>query len=159
MSDQSHLFLSDEWIQAARDLREEFSGSIGPPPAEVKLNVIVTDISHRSDGELHGHIDTSGGSLIIERGHLEAPELTLTVDYETAYAAFVTRDQGALMQAFFSGKILVEGDATQLMMLQPQDPGPDAMEFVQRLDAITDTGVEEQEDDAGDEAAAPDSNS
>ncbi len=144
MSDQSHLFLSDEWIQAARDLREEFAGSIGPPPAEVKLNVIVTEIQHRSEGELRGHIDTSGGSLIIERGHLEGPELTLTVDYTTAYAAFVTRDQGALMQAFFSGKILVEGDATQLMMLQPQSPGPEAMEFVQRLDALTDTGADDE---------------
>ncbi len=152
MSDQSHLFLSDQWIQAARDLREEFAGSIGPPPADVKLNVIVTEISHRSDGELRGHIDTSSGSLIIEQGHLEAPELTLTVDYETAYAAFVTRDQGALMQAFFSGKILVEGDATQLMMLQPQSPGPDAMEFVQRLDSITDTGVVEE---AASDAAPP----
>ncbi len=143
MSDQSHLFLSDEWIQAARDLREEFAGSIGPPPAVVKLNVIVTQIPHRSGGELRGHIDSSGGSLVIEKGHLETPELTLTVDYETAHAAFVTRDQGALMQAFFAGKILAEGDVTQLMMLQPGEPSPEIIEFVRRLDAITDTGAEQ----------------
>lgn len=144
MSDQSHLFLSDEWIQAARHLREEFAGSIQPPPAEVKLNVIVTQIPHRSEGELRGHIDTSGGSLIIDKGHLETPSLTLTVDYGTAYAAFVTRDQSALMQAFFSGKILVEGDATQLMMLQPSEPSLEVIEFVKRLDAITETGTDEE---------------
>ncbi len=134
---------------AARDLRHEFAGSVGPPPAEVKLNVIVTDIPHRSEEELRGHIDTSGGSLTIEQGHLEFPELTLTVDYVTAKAAFITRDPAALMQAFFAGKIFVEGDATQLLLLQPQDPGPEAIEFVRRLDAITrvDSELETESED------------
>lgn len=139
MSDQSHPFLSDAWIAAARDLGTEFQGSIGPPPADVKMNVIVTAIPHRG-GDLHGHIDTTSGALLIEEGHQNNPSLTLTVDYDTARAAFVTRDPAALMQAFFAGKILVDGDATQLMMLQSQtqDPGPDAAEFVRRLDEITD---------------------
>lgn len=136
MTDQAHPFLSEEWIAAARVLGTEFEGSMGPPPADVKMNVIVTDIPHR-DGDLLGHIDTTTGALLIEEGHQANPSLTLTVDYETARAAFVTRDPSALMQAFFAGKILVEGDASQLMMLQAQDPGPDASEFVRRLDAIT----------------------
>lgn len=139
MTDQTYPFLSDAWIAAARKLGEEFEGSIGPPPADVKMNVVVTDIPHR-DGDLLGHIDTTTGALLIELGHQDNPTLTLTVDYETARAAFVTRDPAALMQAFFAGKILVDGDASQLMLLQaqPQDAGPEAIEFVHRLDAITD---------------------
>lgn len=132
----THLFLSDDWITAARELGSEYKNSMGPPPDDVKLNVIVTEIPHRDD-DLHGHIDTTSGTLMIERGHLDNPKLLLTIDYETARSAFVTRDQAALMQAFFAGKIYVEGDATQLMMLQVQDPGPDATELVHRLDALT----------------------
>lgn len=138
MTDQSHPFLSDAWIDAARSLGEEYRDSIDPSAAEVKMNVIVTDIPHR-DGNLEGHIDTTNGTLMIERGHQDDPALTLTVDYDTAHSAFVTRDPAALMQAFFAGKIFVEGDASQLMMLQAQTqaPGPDAAEFADRLDAIT----------------------
>ncbi len=136
MPETTHLFLSDEWIQAARELREEFAERIPDPPVAVKLNVIITDVPHR-DGNLDGHIDSSNGELIIEQGHIEEPELTITVDYETSKAAFVTRDQQAVMQAFLGGKIFVEGDASRLMMLQAQAPGDEAVEMYERLAAMT----------------------
>lgn len=136
MSDEQHLFLSPGWIGAARELRAEFEDRIPEPPLAVQLNVVVTDIPH-SDGRLDGHIDSSDGQLIIEEGHLDEPELTVTVDYDTARTVFVTRDPQMLMQAFFGGKILVEGDASRLLMLQAEPPGDDAIAMYQRLADLT----------------------
>ena len=130
-------FLSDAWIENAKALRDEFDDQIPEPPLAVKMNVIVTDIAHRDDGKFDGHIDTSGGEVIIENGHLEDPELTVTVDYDTAKAAFVTRDPQAVMQAFFAGKILVEGDVSRLMALQAEQPNEAAVEMYRRLSAMT----------------------
>lgn len=136
MPESTHLFLSDGWIDAARELRNEFADQIPDPPVAVKLNVIVTEIPHR-EGNLDGHIDSSNGELIIEQGHIDEPELTITVDYDTAKAAFVTRDQQAVMQAFLGGKIFVEGDASRLLMLQAGEPNDLAMEMYQRLSDMT----------------------
>lgn len=130
-------FLSDAWIDNARALRAEFEDQIQAPPVAVKMNVVVTDIGHRDDGQLDGHIDTSGGDVIIENGHLDNPELTVTVDYATAKAAFVNRDPQAVMQAFFAGKILVDGDVSRLMAIQAEQPNEAAIKMYQRLAAMT----------------------
>jgi hypothetical protein len=97
----------------------------------------VTDIPHRSE-DLQGHIDSSDGQVIIERGHLDDAELTITVDYATAKAAFVTRDQQAVMQSFFAGKILVEGDVSKLLAVQSGQPDDElAEEMHAELQAFT----------------------
>ncbi|MEL6984204.1 MAG: hypothetical protein AAFO29_17390 [Actinomycetota bacterium] len=141
----SYPFLSAEWIEAARALRDEFADQAPSSPVEARVNVIVTDIPHGDASELEGHIDTTSGQTIIEHGHLDEPELTVTIDYATARAAFVTRDQQEVMQAFFSGKILVDGDATKLLALQPGAPPPEiddlAKELYRRLDEMTDKDV------------------
>lgn len=134
---QPEPFLSDPWIENARELRAEYEGRIPPPPIAVKMNVVITDIDHRDEKELHGHIDSSDGDIIVEQGHLDDPELTVTVDYATARAAFVTRDPQAVMQAFFAGKIMVEGDVSRLMALQAEPPNEAAIEMYQRLSAMT----------------------
>ena len=136
----AYPFLSDEWIDEARALRARYEEQVPAPPVAVRLNVIVTDIPHRS-GDLEGHIDSSTGQIIIERGHLDDPELTITVDYGTAKAAFVTRDQQAVMQAFLEGKIFVDGDASKLLALQAGGP-PDgslsaAAEMYEQMQAFT----------------------
>ena len=66
--------------------------------------------------------------------------MTVTVDYDTAKAAFVTRDQQAVMQSFLGGKILVDGDVSKLMALQSAPPEIDPMvvELYERLDQLTD---------------------
>jgi hypothetical protein len=119
----SHPFLSDEWIEAARAVHLEYQGRLPPPPLPVRANVVVTAVPH-GPGRLEGHLDTTGGQLTVEHGHLPAPDLTVTVDYATARAAFVNQDLQQLMQSFLSGKILVEGDVTKLLALQapPADP-------------------------------------
>ncbi len=136
----SYPFLSTEWITAARQLREEYAERIPESPVEARVNVVITDIPHGDEGTLKGHIDTSSGQTIIEQGHLDDPELTVTVDYGTAKAAFVTRDQQEVMQAFLGGKIMVDGDATKLLALQsgpPEDIDPVAVEMYRKLDEMT----------------------
>ncbi len=134
-----HPFLSDEWIEEARALRARYEDDVPPPPMPVKLNVVVTDIPHRA-GSMEGHIDSSTGQTIIEAGLLPDAEATITVDYDTAKAAFVTRDPQAVMQAFFGGKILVEGDASKLLVLQaggPPENDPVAAEIYREMRAFT----------------------
>lgn len=113
----AYPFLSDEWIEQARALRARYAQQLPPPPVPVRLNIVVTDIPHR-DSELRGHIDSSDGQTIIEQGHLDTADATITVDYATAKAAFVDQDQQAVMQAFLAGRIFLEGDASKLLALQ-----------------------------------------
>jgi len=133
-------FLSEQWITEAQKLRAEFADRMPPPVAQVKINVIISDIPHR-DGDLLGHIDSSDGSTIIEQGHMGNPALTITLDYATARAAFVTQEPQAVMEAFLGGRIYVEGDASQLLALQAAPPEPDpVMEEVSgRIKAMTAT--------------------
>lgn len=133
-----HLFLSDDWIAAARELRARYASEMPEPPAPVRLNVVVTDIGHRDD-DLHGHIDSTAGQIAIEEGHLDEPELTVTLDYATARIAFIDRDPQGMMQAFLAGKIFVEGDASKLLALQaaPPEPNPLAEQIYTELRAFT----------------------
>ena len=137
----SYPFLSTEWIEAARALCDEYADRAPASPVEARVNVVVTDIPHGDTPELSGHIDTTSGQTIIDHGHLDDPELTVTIDYATARAAFVTRNQQEVMQAFLAGKILVEGDATKLLALQPTAPPAElddlARELYRRLDEMT----------------------
>jgi hypothetical protein len=137
----SYPFLSAEWIDAARQLRQEYAEQIPASPVAAKVNIVVTDIPHGDSPTLEGHIDTNSGQTIIEEGHLDDPELTVTVDYSTARAAFVTRDQQEVMQSFLTGKIVVDGDASRLLALAagppPDDLDPVALELYQKLDALT----------------------
>ena len=136
----SHPFLSDEWIEAARAVHDEYDGRLPPPPLPVRANVIVTGVPHGS-GRIEGHLDTTGGQMTIDHGHLTGPDLTVTIDYATARAAFVTQDVQALVQSLFAGKILVDGDVTKLLALQaqPQDPESAALsaEVGRRIREIT----------------------
>jgi hypothetical protein len=136
----SYPFLSPEWIEAAQALRHEYSGTLPEPTVAARINVVVTEVPHGDADVIRGHIDTSAGQVIIEHDHLDDPELTVTVDYSTAKAAFVTQDPQQVMQAFFSGKILVDGDVSKLMALQAPPPAElegTAREMAAKIEAFT----------------------
>lgn len=133
---KTHRFLSDAWVEAARALHEEYADRVPPPPFDVRVNVVVTDCPDGT-GTVNGHIDTTSGQTLIEHGHLHSPELTVTVDYETAFTMFVSRDPQASMAAFMSGKILVDGDVSRLLALQQPTPSAALDELYDRLDALT----------------------
>ena len=78
------------------------------------------------DKDIDAHMDTSSGELVLDIGHLENPDLKVTVDYETAKAILMEGNPQAGMQAFMAGKIRVEGDMAKLMALQAAPPGADS---------------------------------
>ena len=124
----TYPFLSDEWIAEARKIRAEMSGSepAAPAAATVRMNQVITEVPFGS-GKLDAHLDTSSGTLEMETGHLENPDVTVTLDYDTAKAIFVDGTLDAGMKAFMEGKVRVQGDMAKLIaalqQLAPPDPG------------------------------------
>ena len=122
-------FLSDEWIAEARKIRAEMADPATPAaaaPASVRMNQIITEVPF-GDGRLDAHLDTSSGTLEMETGHLDEPDVTVSLDYATAKAIFVDGTLEAGMKAFMDGKIRVQGDMAKLIsalqQLAPPDPG------------------------------------
>ena len=73
----------------------------------------------------------------MDRGHLDSPDLTVTVDYETAKAILVDGDAQAAMQAFMSGRIKIDGDVAQLLALQNAQVDPVHQELARRIREVT----------------------
>jgi hypothetical protein len=134
----TYPFLSDEWITEARKIRAEFpapAAGDGDEPAAnaVRMNQVITDVPFGS-GNLDAHLDTSSGVLEMETGHLEHPDVTVTLDYETAKAIFVDGTLEAGMKAFMDGKVRVQGDMAKLIaaLQQLSPPDPAAVDQAQR---------------------------
>ena len=133
----SHQFLSESWIEAARDIRHRYSGDVPAIDVVVRINVITTKVPF-GEGTISAYIDTSNGSLEMELGSIEESDLTVTTDYETARKLFVEQDPTASMQAFMAGRIKVEGDITRLMVMQTSLPQTDTTDAVAaEIKAIT----------------------
>lgn len=133
----SHQFLSESWIEAARDIRHRYSGDVPAIDVVVRINVITTKVPF-GEGSISAYIDTSNGGLEMELGSIEEADLTVTTDYETARKLFVEQDPTASMQAFMAGRIKVEGDITRLMVMQTSLPQTDKTEAVAaEIKAIT----------------------
>ncbi len=125
----TYPFLSDEWIAEARKIRAEMAdaeAAAGVPATTVRMNQVITEVPF-GGGRLDAHLDTSSGTLEMETGHLESPDVTVTLDYETAKAIFVDGTLDAGMRAFMEGKVRVQGDMAKLIaalqQLAPPDPG------------------------------------
>jgi putative sterol carrier protein len=131
-----HPFLSDEWMEEAKKIREEYRGKTQAPAHKVKMNQIVTDVPF-GEGTIEAHMDTSSGDMEMDKGHIDDAEVTVTVDYATAKAIFVDQNPQAGMQAFMAGKIKVQGDMTKLMAMGQAAPDPAAAEIAARIKEIT----------------------
>ena len=125
-----HPFLSPEWMDEARKVREEYKGKTPSIPHQVRMNQIITEVPF-GDGTLNLHVDTSSGELVMEEDHLENPDLTVTVDYDTAKAIFVEGNPQAGMQAFMAGKVKVQGDMAKLMASQQGGGNPALQQAIQ----------------------------
>ena len=129
-------FLSDDWQREARAIREQYKGQGTPAAHQVKMNQIITDVPF-GPGTLDAHMDTSSGEVVLETGHLEDPDVTVTLDYDTAKAILVDGNPQAGMQAFMAGKIKVQGDMTKLMAMTAATPDPIAVEIATKIKDIT----------------------
>lgn len=124
----SHPFLSTAWVDAARAIRERHAPNGAPISAGVKINLIV-DESPFGDEPINSYVDTTSGSLVMELGRLDDPDVTVTTDYDTARGLFLATDPAAGMQAFMAGKLVVEGDMMKLLalpMMAATDPAAQA---------------------------------
>lgn len=132
----AHPFLSDEWMAAARTVREEHGAREAAGPA-VRMNLTITGVPF-GDGTVESYIDTSTGAAEMELGHLEGPDVSITTDYDTAKTIFVLQDQAAGMQAFMTGKVVVQGDMMKLMSLNAtMAADPNAVAVADAIKAIT----------------------
>src|SRR5687768_7722597 len=123
-------------MEAAKALREEYKGKGAPVAHVVKMNQIITDVPF-GEGTIEAHMDTSSGELEMDMGHIDTPDVTVTLDYETAKAIFVEGNPQAGMQAFMAGKIKVQGDMTKLMAMQAGPPDATAQEVAGKIKEIT----------------------
>jgi hypothetical protein len=123
-------------MDAAKALREEYRGKAAPAAHAVKMNQIITDVPF-GEGTINAHMDSSSGEMEMDTGHMENPDVTVTLDYATAKAIFVEGNPQAGMQAFMSGKIKVAGDMTKLMAMQSGAADPVAAELATKIADMT----------------------
>lgn len=131
----SFAFLSDEWIAAAREIRSRHTSTPTGLAGEARINLVITDVPF-GEGSLDSHMALAEGHLDLEVGHLDGPDCTVTTDYTTARMLLVEQDPAAMMQAFMSGRIKVQGDMMKLMAMQATlQPTGEAEEAAQAVAA------------------------
>lgn len=109
-------FLSNEWVDQAKRIYAE-AGLVlgaGAEVSPVKVNLVVTEAPFSGD-PVKAHVDTSGGAVAFGNGHLAEPDVTVSMDYLTARTLFVGGDVQAVMQAFLSGRVRVDGNLSKLL--------------------------------------------
>ena len=133
-----HPFLSDAWIDAAREIREKYADEVPEVEADLRINQVVTDVPFEDGGVVRSYVDTTSGRVEMELGELEDPDVTITTDYEAAKSIFVDQDPAAAMQLFMSGRVQVQGDMMKLMAMQTSMPAGDGSQRIsQEIKDIT----------------------
>ena len=116
-----HPFLSDEWFAVVQRLIEDH-GAEAPAHAEVVINLTITGTPFGD--ERHIHMGARNGQGRVAIGHDDTADLTITTDYDTAKAIFVSGDPQAGMQAMMQGKLKVQGDMSKLMAMAQGGAAP-----------------------------------
>ncbi len=132
-------FLSEEWVTHARVIQEEYKGRGTPPPAAARINLTITEVPDDvSDTHIAATIDTTDGAADLDLGHLDTPDATIRLEYDTAKAFLVEGNPQVVMQAVMSGKVKISGDMTKVLALRQGAPDEVALEMGARLRDITD---------------------
>ena len=133
-----HVFLSEEWMIAAREIRARYEGDLPQITAVVRLNQVITGVPF-GEGTVHAHIDTSGGAMVFELGHLDEPDAVIMTDYVTARALLVERDPAVFMQAMMQGKVQLQGDMMKLLAAMSSQSAPTELadQVAEEIAAIT----------------------
>jgi hypothetical protein len=118
-------FLSTEWITSVMAVRDEYVGQLPDvpvPPLRVNLQVTGVPADVAEDGVVLAHADTGGPGLALNVGPLPDPDLTVSLDYQTAYDLLVTQKPNAAIGAFLTGRIKMVGDLERLADTTGFDP-------------------------------------
>lgn len=132
-----YIFLTPEWMVAARTIRDQVSTPVGQPTQIIRMNQTITDAPFNDGADIRIHLDTSGLKFTIEEGHIDDPDVTVTVDWLTARALLVEQDTQAAMSAFMTGKIDVSGDMMKIITMLAEAPDPVAREIAAMIKDIT----------------------
>lgn len=132
----AYTFLTPAWFEALHELRERYADAVPSVELVVRMNLVVADAPFEP-GFVHAHVETTAGQPRVDEGHLEVADLTVSVDYATAKALLVEGRPEAAMQAFLSGKISVEGDATKLVALAGHPVDETALAMAAELRELT----------------------
>jgi len=132
------VFLSEEWIDAAREIRGRYEGELPEITTVVRINQVITEVPF-GEGVVHAYIDTSSGAMLFELGQLEEPDAVIMTDYATARAMLVERDPAVLMQAMMTGKVQLQGDMMKLLAALQTQAAPTelAEQVAEEIVAIT----------------------
>lgn len=124
-------FLSEGWFGEVDRIQNEVNPPVPPAIKDLKINMQVTgapsgDISFRMEA----------GRLV--KGHAADAPTKLVIPFATAKAMLIDQNQQAVMQAFMSGQIRVEGDMAKLMQMQMAGPpSPEATKVSQLIKEMT----------------------
>ena len=61
----SHQFLSEEWMAAAREIREKYKDEAPMITFSIKINQVVTDVPF-GEGTVKSFMDTSSGEMVMD---------------------------------------------------------------------------------------------
>lgn len=129
-----YAFLSDAWLAEVRRLHAAHEDTV-PAEAEIRMNLMVTETPFGPDRAMH--LTAEGGRAEWGEGHLDEPDVTLTLGYETAREIFVGGNPQAAIDAFMAGRITMQGDITKLVVMQASQPGAGSLRFAQAILDVT----------------------
>jgi hypothetical protein len=132
----TYAFLSPEWIDAARSVQEAHAGQGDGATPAIRMNLVIEDVPF-GEPVVDAHLDTTGGTVELELGHLSAADVKVSLDYPTARAILVERDGQAALSAFMAGKIRVDGDMAKLLAFQSVPVTGPALDAAEQVRAIT----------------------
>ncbi len=118
-----YAFLSDEWMEAAREIRARYEDQLPEITVSVRVNQVITDVPF-GEGMILAYIDTSAGSMVFELGELDEPDAVIMTDYDTARAMLVERDPAVLMQSMMQGRVQLQGDMMKLLAAMQAQAAP-----------------------------------
>jgi putative sterol carrier protein len=130
-----HEFLSDDWINEAKAIRDKYASEITTKPPAIKMNQVITETPGGEDIKMF--LDTSSGEMVMDKGELPDADVTITLPYDVAKKQMVDQDQAAAMQAFMSGKVKVQGDMMKLMGMQGMGADPVTAKINDEIKAMT----------------------
>jgi putative sterol carrier protein len=106
-------FLSEEWAQA---LKTELNASDSFKEAATGKTATIQQVIGTGDGEIHYWIGLADGAIDMGIGDADAPDATITENYEVAVA--LAKSELSPVTAFMTGKVKIAGNMGMLLGLQ-----------------------------------------
>lgn len=139
-------FLTAEWFDAVATLEHGHAAVPTPPQLrDVRVDLTVTGGPR---GDVAAHLGPAPGGLGLRPAHLGDAPVHLHLPFDVARAMFVDQDLTVAMAAFEDGSLRVEGDQSQLFVLeQATSDNPLTADLQRSIREVTDESVRRGEDE------------